>query len=244
MNLEERNKQIDEIKRLASGVNKATDDFITAKDFNDLLKIVFDFMKGLQTEIRDMRSFITQKDVVIKTFDSLHGEIKTSLKKVNDRVATIKDGYTPVKGKDYKDGRRGEDADPEVVSGMVYSKMRPHLDEIKNLSKAIKSLEKLSASVEELKSRKHMPAVTPVGGRSFLRRADISSSLDGTTKTFNIGAFYSIFQVVASSHPTALRDTIDYTYSGSAGTITFTDNIEASATLATGQTVIILIAVA
>ena len=76
-------------------------------------------------------------------------------------------------------------------------------------------------------------------GRDLVRNYDLSEHLDGATKTFNLPAIWSIVSVATSSFPNVLRPVIDYTYTGQS--ITFTDEIDAPTTLASGQTVVLTI---
>lgn len=84
------------------------------------------------------------------------------------------------------------------------------------------------------------------GGTSFVisrgqvQVYDLSSQLDGSTKTFSLPAFALVFDVRSSSFPYAFRPTTDYTVNGSLMKITFTSEITAAATLAAGQTLYIL----
>lgn len=150
-----------------------------------------------------------------------------------DRVSRLKDGYIPVKGKDYSDGK---DADPTQVARLVLAQLMPVIEK---KVKELDDIEKLRDEVKELRDR---PVHTGISGRSFIKEVDISSQLDGVTKTFNIGAFYRIIAVDASSSPYgAFRKTTDYTYSGNDGTITFTSQIDAATQLSAGQSVIIII---
>lgn len=87
--------------------------------------------------------------------------------------------------------------------------------------------------------------VVPMGGGSpdgvgAVKAYDISSSLNGVLKTFNIPANWRVISVHLSSFPNALRETTDYTYTPT--TITFTNQIDAASSLATGQTAIIVYA--
>ena len=77
------------------------------------------------------------------------------------------------------------------------------------------------------------------GGRTVLSY-DIYDQLDGSTKTFTLPAFWRVISVHSSSFPNAFRATTDYTTDASAMTITFTSEINAATTLATGQTVTIV----
>ena len=77
------------------------------------------------------------------------------------------------------------------------------------------------------------------GGGKVVKVYDLSSSLDGSTKTFSLPAFWRVLTVDLSSFPHTLRPTTDYTTDASAMTITFTSEIDETAALATGQTCII-----
>src|SRR5690606_25657831 len=112
-------------------------------------------------------------------------------------------------------------------------------EESQKMQELIEAIEELKQITQNSSRSNTIPAVTPVLGRNFIKDVDISSQLDGVKKTFNIGAFHSILNIFASSHPYALRKGIDYTTNGSTGDITFTDEIIADATLSAGQTLII-----
>ena len=102
----------------------------------------------------------------------------------------------------------------------------------------IKGLKKL---IEQYKTKDMVFVGSGNGGR-VVKSYDISSSLDGSTKTFSLPAFYRILSVELSSFPHTLRPTTDYTTDANAMTITFTSQIDETLSLATGQTCIILYA--
>lgn len=76
------------------------------------------------------------------------------------------------------------------------------------------------------------------GGGRIVKSYDISSQLDGVTKTFNLPAMHRVISVHATSFPGAFRETIDYTFTSTS--ITFTSEINAGTTLAIGQTVVVV----
>lgn len=84
------------------------------------------------------------------------------------------------------------------------------------------------------------------GGTSFVvsRGAvtvyDLSSQLDGVTKTFALPGFALVFDVRSSSFPYAFRPTVDYTTDSNTMKITFTSAVEASTTLSANQTLYVL----
>ncbi len=73
---------------------------------------------------------------------------------------------------------------------------------------------------------------------SFVYDYDLSSLLDGVTKTFTLPVNAKVIAVMGSSAPVIYRRTVDFTTTAS--TITFTSQVDASTTLSAGQTVVIL----
>lgn len=78
------------------------------------------------------------------------------------------------------------------------------------------------------------------GGGRIVKSYDLSSSLNGVLKTFTLPAFFRIISIHSTSSPNVFRETVDYTSDASAMTITFTSEINASTTLASGQSIIII----
>lgn len=104
-------------------------------------------------------------------------------------------------------------------------------------------LAKINTEIETIKKELKKSSQTPNGGgivgRDIVKNYDLSPYLDGSTKTFNIPAIWSVISVATSSFPNVLRPVIDYTYTGQ--TITFTSEIDETTTLASGQTVVLTI---
>lgn len=156
-----------------------------------------------------------------------------------------------------KDGEDGMDADEQKVIEAVLAQIPPvkelepetpesvrdklesiEVEENKLAISAIRDLEeelkKLRKQISEISSR-------PVGGiasRDIVKNYDISSQLNGVTKTFQTPAMFRVITVMLSSTPSALRENVDYTWTDT--TLTFTSEIEASTSLASGQSAIIL----
>lgn len=147
-------------------------------------------------------------------------------------IPEVQDGYTPIKGKDYFDGKDGSPDTPEQIREKLAS-----LEGEDRLDKsAIKGLEELQKEVTSLSKR---PMGGGITGRDLFKDYDLSGQLDGVTKTFNIPAVWNIISVSLSSFPHALRKTVDFTYTQT--TITFTSQIDAATSLATGQTCVLTI---
>ena len=93
--------------------------------------------------------------------------------------------------------------------------------------------------------KKHIHRFVPTSGSgaqggSIVRFHDLSASLDGSTKTFTLPAFFRIISITISSTPGPLRPTTDFTEDPANFQITFTSEIDAATQLASGQTCIIL----
>lgn len=154
------------------------------------------------------------------------------------------------KAKELKDGK---DADEELIierlKKLIPDESTP--EEIRDALETLEGAERLKIEAihnlrEELDRLEKIINTKNTGGvgggiigRDFFKQVDISSQLDGVTKTFNVPAMWTVLSVVTSSFPHALRPTIDYTFTST--TITFTDQIEAAGTLAAGQTVILTV---
>lgn len=104
---------------------------------------------------------------------------------------------------------------------------------------AIKGLE---SELEAIKEANKAPsgAGHSIVGRDIIIDIDISTQLDGVTKTFNLQAIYNIVSVDLSSYPYgSLRKNIDYTYTPTS--ITFTSEIAAATQLSAGQRCILTV---
>lgn len=107
----------------------------------------------------------------------------------------------------------------------------------------IEAIQDLRKELDDLKTRPvYMGGggVTGQGARDLVKDIDLSASLDGVTKTFNIQAVWNIVSVSLDSYPYGtLRKTIDYTWTPTS--ITFTSTIDASTQLAAGQKCILTV---
>jgi gas vesicle protein len=236
---------------------KLLDEGVRKEDFEKLVKGVLDLVvkiekknseavdrieqlyKTLTSKIQNDSSenFKTLKGQVDELFvgEQLKGmkdENDKMIKQVQDKLARVKDGKTPTINellnlikplipKPVK-GDRGEPAD------------------IENVKKLKKEIEELKDDIKKFGIKTvYIGGGNSSGGR-IVKSYDLSSSLNGVLKTFSLPAFWRIISVHSSSFPNALRETIDYTSNASAMTITLTGQIDASTTLAAGQTLIVV----
>lgn len=144
-----------------------------------------------------------------------------------------RDGVNGTNGKDGIDGKDGRDGSSDTGEEIV--------DKI-NKDKSGGNIKK--EHIEGLLDIESLARTADANSRSFMNTGsyvyayDLSASLDGVTKTFALPANARVILAFGSSAPGVFRPTVDYTTTAS--TITFTSEIAASSTLATGQTVIIL----
>lgn len=138
------------------------------------------------------------------------------LKEVRDLIPTLPEEK---KAEDYRDALESIKVEDEKLEIEAIGHLREELD----------ALRKIAGSGSSHTVR--------TVGRDIIQNYDLSPYLDGVTKTFEIPTTWSIISVATSSFPNVLRPVIDYT--NDSNSITFTSEIEASTTLAQGQTVVL-----
>lgn len=132
----------------------------------------------------------------------------------------------------------------EVAVADTPDKIRDKLESLTNDERLkIEAIKDLREELDELKKKIVKTGTVFQGGgiigRDLIKDIDISSQLDGVTKTFNIQAVWNIVSVHLSSFPHALRKTTDFTYTPTS--ITFTSEIDASRSLRTGDTCVLTV---
>lgn len=216
---------LEEVVKMIGDIRAEQDDFVgMSRDGFDTFK------KELTEEIEENRTLARFDDSeAIRTgMADLLAKIEAKMQEVDTRMELVRDGI---------------DADEEVVAERA-AEMAAKMIEIPEPQDLVPDLEEIRTRIQELSDKiDKLPKQTQwfTGGaaspREFIKNIDISAQLNGSDKTFNIHAVYSIVSVHCSSFPHALRPTIDYTWTPTS--ITFTSEIDAASTLASGQTVII-----
>lgn len=245
----------------------AMDDYAVSKeDFLRQFKRLLEFLKKLkaknQGEFKNLNQSIadlseklkgdnynevtSHKSEINELFNSLSAELR---KIADDKIASMVDG---IDGKDADEDRVSIIASERALEAVV-----PLIPTNKTLRKQIlamgrllrKALKKklrisdikdLREELDELKKSKViMTGGGSSGGGHIVKAYDLSDQLNGVLKTFALPAFWRVISVHSSSFPNAFRPTTDYTTDASAMTITFTAEITAGTTLATGQTIIV-----
>lgn len=253
--------------RRVEDVLKLVTESLTRDEFVKNFKTVIDFVKKATENLRveheqsiadikgefkningnTAQEFDRLEKKLKKETDVVFGEIDNLMNFVRDKVRDIKDG---------------KDADEEKIVENVLAQIpekeefkhpsrEEHRDELESLEgderldkSAIKGLDEEFERIEGI-AVKHTAFVGGSGGGQgggIVKAYDLSDQLDGSTKTFTMPVFWRIISVHSSSFPRAFRETTDYTADASVPNITFTSEIPADSTLATGQTLIVVYA--
>jgi len=203
------------------------------KDFNQLISDAKresdSTFGGIKRKVFEQINFLFAKN-------KINEKVEQKLNEVDKRLNQV------------RDGEDGKDADEEKVateaSKLALNELKGDWigkDTIKDLKRQIKAFKK---QIKEL--AKKQQEVVYVGGGSRKggvvdKAYDLSDQLDGVTKIFALPSFWRIISVHSGgSIPTTFRPITDYTVDGTNKTITFTDEISSSTTLAAGQTIIVV----
>lgn len=177
-------------------------------------------------------------------------------KRVNAKLATVRNGRD---GRDGSRGPRGEKGEPgkSIVGPQgapgtdgtdgspdsaydIRNKLELLEDDERLKIEAIKNLrEELDELREKVKTGgNHTFAIQ----RGQMMTYDLSEQLNGVLKTFVLPAYWRIISVQSTSTPVVFRPIIDFTSDASVPSITFTSAIDASTTLAAGQSLLVIYA--
>ncbi len=168
------------------------------------------------------------KEEIKKKLDLKDGKDAPQLDEILNNIPKPKDGYTPLKNIDYFDGKDGSPDEPKQIR----DKLETLEDEDRLDITAIKGIEERIKKIPETTSR---PIFGP--GKTRVIPLDLSASLNGVTKTFFVGTHFGIIGVWGSSSPFPFRPTVDYTEVGR--DIVFSADIDATVSLAAGQTLML-----
>lgn len=238
------------IKKNEEKTESAIDDLNNLKE--EFRNALVDVQKEKDSTLGGIKRRII--DAIENSFikSNVKGRLEDFIKGAESRIAGIK----PKKGDDGKTPTQEELLElikpliPEPVTNVISKELV--FEDVRNILE-IETVEeeKLSISAigflrQELDELKSLVKSGSGGGfqggiigKNLITDIDISAQLDGVTKTFNIPAIYNIISVHLSSFPHALRKTIDFTYTQTS--ITFTSEINADSSLATGQTCVLTV---
>lgn len=232
-------------------------DLKTKRDIFDTFKVITSSIVELRKRITAQLSLISARsDSNIKSVNDKIDFIGTTIKNIKLKEGIPgKDADPDLVAQSLKDdndfisGLKGDDADiDEIIDRLEQdlprfgSQFRDGLELLKGEERldvsAIKGLEEWFEKVEKFIASGRSGNVISASGRGHIKTYDLSVQLDGVKTTFNLPANWTVISVSASSFPGALRPVIDYTWTMT--TISFTSQIEAVSTLASGQTIVVI----
>lgn len=210
-------------------------------------------LAGLVNIAREEIAKIKPKDGKTPTIQ----ELKVLIKPL---IPTVKDGHTPTKDEllrlieplippplPVKDGKPAdEEKIVEKIEKDIPKLGEPIRDALELLKgddrldeSAIRNLKEKLEKIERVANSKKV-----IGGGSLsanmVQYVDLSSQLNGSTKTFYLeGDHQGIVAALGSSAPYVFRPTVDYTESGP--NIVFDAAVDATISLAAGQSLIVLV---
>lgn len=212
-------------------------------EMNRDVQAVRDELAQLQSTLQETINSVDQKNGT--TLAEAIQQIQSEIKEVNEAIPELPDLSDLYEMGEVFDERMSQ-AEMLLAGENIRNALEALPSEDENgddqrlKASAVQGLDELIERVAGLSENVSRIQTTPTAsivGRDIIADIDISSQLNGSKKTFNIQAIYNIISVDTSSFPHALRKNIDYTYTDTS--ITFTDEIAAASTLASGQTVII-----
>lgn len=196
-------------------------------------KMMSEMMSSMSaTEKKMVKDCTSQLESMIKVGEDRFSKIELNVKLLqSDRQNVIDDTLSQVPKQE-----------PLDSSEQIRNKLESITEEDKKLG--ISAISHLEERLDEIKKIKGSVQYVPSGvsGGGIVKAYDLTSQLNGVLKTFALPAFWRVISVHSSSTPNAFRPTTDYTTDASAMTITFTDQIDAGSTLATGQTLLVVYA--
>jgi hypothetical protein len=150
--------KLENLKQFTESI-KAWNERLTKSDFtaafSALLKQLLELEKKLMVKITSAVDSLTLLGEKLKSDNSasvseLKGTvgdfIKSSITKIDQKLGTVKDGYTPIKGIDYFDGQDGKPADEvKIVAEVLKQIPYPELEiaDIKDLKEELEELKKI-----------------------------------------------------------------------------------------------------
>lgn len=216
------------------------------EEHNGKMEEMHKCMSEMESELDEMLAESkTYTDEQVKSLLDKYAKIVSDIKDIKDNMPSMPD-LSDINAKieqAYKkfeeiENRKPEEIQPEFIRDQLEA---IEVEEEKLTIEAIgflrKELDELKAKISSLSLGSGKTMFVGGGGRT-VRSYDLSSQLDGVTKTFNLPAMYRIISVHSSSTPFTFRQTTDYTWTTTS--ITFTSEVNAETTLNTGQSITII----
>lgn len=258
MNAQERlEKLLGNLRELNKGLASEAS---VVKLFQSLLGVLNETKSGLERKIKEGDSEATSlvKRETSKLIDRFSLELEELAQKTSKHSS--KDDLDALARGVYQGIQDVKDLIPQIDFSEVNEKINkvekkilPELrsEEIRNKLESLEGSDKLKIEdiyelqekLEDLEKKflKRGGVISgSVMGRDLVKDIDLSSQLDGVTKTFNIQAIWNVVSISLSSYPYgSLRKGVDYTWTPTS--VTFGDSIDAETQLAVGQQAILTV---
>lgn len=123
---------VDEKIKKLENIVKLVDESVTRTEFTDAFKAVIKTITDIKIALFESFATLSNQFKAEKAelFTELQGQVKdtvdTQIQRIEVKLATVKDGYTPVKGKDYRDGIDGTNPEPQEVAEIVLAGLPPY----------------------------------------------------------------------------------------------------------------------
>lgn len=231
--------KIEQLKKLLEIANEG----LTRQDFTDnfqkVLKHVLEIENKVIKRINKLESETKQgnkeslektladikqiKEDLVKDSEKMFEEQRQSLNYINEKVNSLKDGKTPVKGVDYKDGKDGKDADEKKIIKEVTKKIK-----VPDIKKMFNDLRE--EMIEEIRKHKRIGGGTSHIGvqqalAKLLKTEQPSGAINGSNKEYTVtGNIFAIFSF--SLNGEVIAQLPNYTISGNK--ITFSTALPAA----------------
>jgi hypothetical protein len=195
--------------------------------------------KNVDATISELKKMVNNVFVEDR-LSEMHRSINDKLANVDEKMSMVRNGKdadeTRVMRDVMKNIRLPKDGSPDTPEE-IRNKLEKLYGENRLDKSAIRGLEEIENAIIDMKNVGGKTFMVGGKARNSIHIHDLSSQLNGVDKTFDLPSNFGIVGVWCSSMPNAFRPTIDYTEGNK--TITFTDEINAATTLATGQTLIL-----
>jgi len=193
-------------------------------------------MKKMMSEMADVKTGIPHFSELIDSIKTLaEKEIPAPIVNIPETKVEVKAPIVNIQPANVQVSAPNVNVPPPIVTVNSETK-KVEIDEttkeaILDLQSAVEGLKKENTKIKEQRPVIFGP------GKTRVVPLDLSSSLNGVTKTFFVGTNFGIIGVWGSSSPFPFRPIVDYTESGR--NIVFNAAIDASISLAAGQTLML-----
>lgn len=238
------------------------EDKVTTEEVAEAFSLIMQSLETRSSEFKEQIEEIAQLFLQFKKETS--NESRVFVRELMNKISVLKvDLERKIKEVELTPGLPGKDAKPEDVAA-VLKKDSAFMESIKGQPGDIKDLapEEIRNSLELIKDEEEKLKISAIGylrqeldelrklvskntqtfvgggGKGKVKSYDLSTSLNGVTKTFNLPAMWSVVSIHSTSSPIVFRPITDYTFTPTS--VTFTSEINAATTLASGQSVIVV----